>query len=270
MTSKLPTNSNYLFEARTLKSNLIKQSFEALKDFITEGNLIFNEDGIKLLEMDTSHVVLAYMQMNAKDFEAFYCSPGKSFECGINLMNFNKIMKMISNDDIITFFQDFDETNELGITIENANDHRVKTVKFKLMDLNKSNIKIPPSTFSSVLNIPSAMFQKICRDFSVLSETIDIKSKGNKLIFACDGPIGHVEEEITENSNSLNIKEQESDEEIIQGVFSIKHLVSFTKCSNLCNTIELYIKNNFPLIINYSIGSIGTMMLCLAPKDNDV
>ena len=114
------------------------------------------------------------------------------------------------------------------------------------------------------------MFQKICRDFSVLSETIDIKSKGNKLIFACNGPIGYVEEEITENTNSLNIKEQESDEEIIQGVFSIKHLVSFTKCSNLCNTIELYIKNNFPLIINYSIGSMGTMMLCLAPKDNDV
>ena len=131
MSTKLPTNNNYLFEARTLKSNLIKQSFEALKDFITEGNLIFNEEGIKLLEMDTSHVVLAYMQMNAKDFEAFYCTPGKSFECGINLMNFNKIMKMISNDDIITFFQDLDETNELGITIENATDHRVKVVKFK-------------------------------------------------------------------------------------------------------------------------------------------
>lgn len=266
----MATNPNYLFEFKTVKSALIKQSFEAIKDFITEGNLVVDETGIKLLEMDTSHVVLAHMMLNAKDFEIHYCSPGKSFDCGIHLMNFNKIMKMISNDDILTFYQHVDETNELGIIIENSNDHRIKNIKFKLLDLNRSNINIPPKSFSSVINIPSAMFQKICRDFSVLSEVIDIKSFGNKLIFACNGPIGRVEEEITENSNSLNIVEQESQNTIIQGVFSIKHLVSFTKCSNLCNTIELYLENNYPLIINYNIGSIGNMMLCLAPKENEV
>jgi proliferating cell nuclear antigen len=262
--------SHYLFEAKTVKSALIKQSFEALKDFITEGNLIFDETGVKLLEMDTSHVVLAHMQLNAKDFETYHCCSGKSYECGIHLLNFNKIMKMISNDDILTFYQDADETNELGIIIENSNDHRVKNIKFKLLDLNKSNIAIPPTAFSSVINIPSAMFQKICRDFSVLSETIEIKSVQNKLIFGCDGQICRIEEVITENSNSMNIIDSENADEIIQGVFSIKHLVSFTKCSNLCNTIELYLKNNFPVIIKYSIGSIGTLMLCLAPKENDI
>ena len=268
----MASNPNYLFEAKTVKSALIKQSFEAIKDFITEGNLIFDDKGVKLLEMDTSHVVLAHMQLNAKDFETYYCEHGKQFDCGIQLMNFNKIMKMISNDDIITFYQDADETNELGIIIENSVDHRVKRIKFKLLDLNKNSISIPEATFSSVINVPSAMFQKICRDFSVISETIEIKSIRNKLIFSCDGQIGHIEEVITENNEGegLNIVEQENKNEIIQGVFSIKHLVSFTKCSNLCNTVDLYIKNNFPLIIHYSIGSIGTMMLCLAPNENSV
>lgn len=266
----MASNSNYLFEANTVKSALIKQTFEAIKDFITEGNLIIDESGIKLLEMDTSHVVLAHMQLNSKDFERYYCTPGKSYECGIHLLNFNKIMKMISNDDILTFFQDADETNELGIIIENSNDHRIKKIKFKLLDLNKNNITIPPTTFSSVITIPSTMFQKICRDFSVLSETIEIKSIQNKLIFACEGQICRKEEVITENTNCLNIVDSENADDIIQGVFSIKHLVSFTKCSNLCNTVELYIKNNFPLIINYNIGSIGTLMLCLAPKENDL
>ena len=90
----MSTNPNYLFEFKTVKSTLIKQSFEAIKDFITEGNLVIDETGIKLLEMDTSHVVLAHMVLNAKEFEIHYCSPGKSYDCGIHLMNFNKIMKM--------------------------------------------------------------------------------------------------------------------------------------------------------------------------------
>jgi proliferating cell nuclear antigen len=128
--------SHYLFEAKTVKSALIKQSFEALKDFITEGNLIFDETGVKLLEMDTSHVVLAHMQLNAKDFETYHCSSGKSYECGIHLLNFNKIMKMISNDDILTFYQDADETNELGIIIENSNNFYSQS-----LTLLKKNIK---------------------------------------------------------------------------------------------------------------------------------
>ena len=263
--------TKYLFQCKTVKSALIKQSFEAMKDFITEGNLVFDGEGIKMVEMDTSRIVLARMQLDAKEFENYYCVTGKSFECGINLMNFNKIMKMISNDDILTFYQEEDETNELGIIIENSNDHRVKNIKFKLLDLNTSIIDIPIKTVNGVINLPSAMFQKICRDFSVLSEKIDIRSQGNKLIFSCDGDIGKVEEVITEQDSSMKIADQNGDSnEIIQGVFSIKHLVSFTKCSNLCSTIEIYLENNYPLILNYKIGSIGKMMLCLAPKENDM
>ena len=89
------------------------------------------------------------------------------------------------------------------------------------------------------------------------------------MIFSCDGTIGKVEEVISENSSSLSFKNDSSDE-IIQGVFAIKYLVTFTKCSNLCNTVELLIKNNYPLILNYKVASLGEMLLCLAPKENDI
>ena len=38
-------------------------------------------------------------------------------------------------------------------------------------------------------------------------------------------------------------------DEVIQGVFSIKKLVTFTKCTNLCQNIEIYLKNDYPIII---------------------
>ena len=42
----------------------------------------------------------------------------------------------------------------------------------------------------------------------------------------------------------------------------------FTKCTNLCNTIELYMKMTFQLLLS-SVGSLGTLKLAIAPKIND-
>ena len=58
--------------------------------------------------------------------------------------------------------------------------------------------------------------------------------------------------------------------DIVQGYFSLKHLVLFTKCTNLCNSIEMYLKNNYPLIISYSVASLGNIKLCLAPQEQNL
>ena len=59
---------------------------------------------------------------------------------------------------------------------------------------------------------------------------------------------------------------KEDDIEIVQGVFSLKYLTLFTKCTNLCQTIQVYLKNDYPLIICYSVGNLGEIKMCLAPK----
>jgi len=43
----------------------------------------------------------------------------------------------------------------------------------------------------------------------------------------------------------------------------------FTKCTNLNNVVEVYLKNNFPIILKYSVASLGEIKLCLAPQDTD-
>ena len=53
--------------------------------------------------------------------------------------------------------------------------------------------------------------------------------------------------------------------EIVQGYFALKHLVLFTKCTNLSSSIELYLKNDYPLIIRYQVANLGEVKLCLAP-----
>ena len=57
-------------------------------------------------------------------------------------------------------------------------------------------------------------------------------------------------------------------DEIVQGYYSLKELILFTKCTNLCPSIELYLKNNFPIIVKYTVGDLGEIKLALTPKLN--
>ena len=67
----------------------------------------------------------------------------------------------------------------------------------------------------------------------------------------------------------ITITKNKTDEEqeIIQGIFSLKYLSIFTKCTNLSNNVELYLKNNYPIILRYTIASLGEIKLCLSQQD---
>ena len=123
---------------------------------------------------------------------------------------------------------------------------------------------MPDVTFSSIITIPSSDFQKIIRDLICISEKLEIKSVSNELIFKCEGQFATAEVRRTESDGYMNFKKQ-SESSIIQGCFSLKNLNYFVKCTNLCNQIELYLENDLPLIVNYSVASLGTLKLALAP-----
>ena len=87
----------------------------------------------------------------------------------------------------------------------------------------------------------------------------------HSLIFNCEGDFADQSTHLGETQNGLQYKYNLSPEFPVQGVFSLKYLILFTKCTNLCNQIQLYIKNDYPLIIQYTIASLGMIKLCLAP-----
>ena len=134
------------------------------------------------------------------------------------------------------------------------------------MDLNEQEIDIPAQEFESIITMPSSEFQKICRDMSNLSDSLEIKSIGSQLIFSCKGEFANQKTVIGQTPSGVNFKKNNDDTSIIQGYYNLKHLVLFTKCTNLCSSIEMYMKNNYPIVIIYSVGNLGKLKLALAPK----
>jgi proliferating cell nuclear antigen len=261
------TNANgNLFEIRTVQSAAFRTLIEALKEILTEANLEFDSTGIKVIDVDETHTVLTYLRLHSERFEYFYC-PAK-YILGINMIYLFKLIKTLNNTDSLTLFLPASNPNKLGIRAENADKGTTNTWMMKLFDTNVENIEFPNISFTSIIHMPSLNFQKICRDMNMLGEKMEITSSGSNLIFRCMGDFAEQETVIADNQASMKVQTKGTTNEIVQGIFQLKHLVLFTKCTTLCPSIELYLKNDYPLILRYMVANLGEVKLVLAPIKN--
>ena len=255
--------SNYALEVRTVQSSAFKTLIEAIKELLVDTCIEFDETGIKIVAMDSSHIVLVHLKLQADKFEYYHC-PNKQV-IGVNMLNFHKIIKTINSNDTLTLFVEDTDYNTLGIKIESNLKNSKTTYKLNLLDLDNSKISVDPVEFHSVITLPSADFQKICRDMNNIAEKVEIKNIDNQLIFTCKGEFCN-QTTVLSDHEGINTITSKKAGEIVQGEFSLKYLVLFTKCTNLCNTVELYLKNDYPLITNWSCASLGVLRLCLSPQ----
>ena len=77
------------------------------------------------------------------------------------MLNLNKIIKTINNNDTLSFFMNSKNCNILGIQIENTDKNAKRVTYMNLLDLENNNIEIPSATFTSVITLPSCDFQKV-------------------------------------------------------------------------------------------------------------
>ena len=256
---------NVIFEIKTIQSSIIKTLIEALKEILNDTVIEINNDCIKVVTMDNSHIILVHLKLFADKFEFYKCN--RPISIGINMLNLYKIIKTVNNNDIITFFVYNYNLNHLVIKIDNMEKNTKTTYFLNLLDLNNEQFDIPEVQFNSVITLPSNDFQKLMRDMNNLADFVEIKNVDNKFILTCSGDFCSQETVLSDN-DLVNI-ENKNHSDIIQGIFNLKYLVLFTKCTNLSNNVELYLKNNYPLIIRYNVASLGSLKLCLSPQTDD-
>jgi len=244
----------------------------ALKDILLETNIIFTKQGIKIINMDKSHTILVHLSLEAHNFELYESKMDKII-IGVNMFHLFKLINSIDNDDTLTIYiEESDYTDGivqyLGLKFENGSIKQHKIQKLRLIEPDSDELAVPDVKFSSVLNLPSADFQKIIRDLSAISDKIEIKSiatqDGVELIFKCTGGFAQAEIRRTESDGNMQFIKKQELSKIIQGEFSLKNLSYFIKCTNLCSQIELYLENNLPLVVKYNVASLGVIMLALA------
>lgn len=256
---------DYLIEAKTVQAGAMRTLTEALKSILVEMSLIFDKDGLRMIAMDNTRTVLVHLKLSADKFEQYtYKHNSPKLTIGVNTDHLHRIVRTATNDDTITFYVDQVDQNSLGILLENGDKKQVTRYKLSLLDRDEPDITLPDTTFSAHVTMPSSDFQKLCRDMVLLgAKTVDIKSVGSSLGFACKGHFASRDTTMGDSDNDFSIKKTNT--EIVSGNYSLPHLVLFTKCTNLCNNLDIYMKNDWFLMVRYVVANLGDIKLCLMP-----
>lgn len=257
----------YHFHLCTSKTAPIKYLIELLRDLLTECNFECGPEGIRLRSVDPSRVVLIYSKLHADKFEQYYCP--KLIILGLNMEDIFKIIKNMENSVTLKLFVKKDNPNKIGIETYCKEENTRDTTYLNLMDITHEEMNIPSQSFESVMSLPSDKFQKNMRKIHNFSEKVEIECEGSKLKFRGCNPNVTQEIIIKPTENGMKFLKNDKPDDIIQGFFELKHLVLFSKCSNLSSVLLIHIKNNYPLVLICNIGSLGEIKLCLAPQTND-
>ena len=262
------TNNNVL-TIKTVQIAPFRTLMTALKDILLETNISFQPDGIRVINMDKSHTILVHLYLAASNFEFYECKKEKII-IGVNMFHLFKLINSIDNDDTLTIYIENNDyfdgiVSHLALRFENGHIKQCKTQKLKLIEPELDELEVPDVKFSSIINLPSADFQKIIRDLSCISDKLEIKSVGNELIFKCQGQFASAEIHRAEADESMKFILKQDSSKVIQGEFSLKNLSYFIKCTNLCPQIEVYLENDLPLVVKYNVACLGEIKLGVVP-----
>lgn len=262
------TNLGNVLTIKTVQISPFRTLITALKDILIDTNITFKPDGMHIINMDKSHTIVVKLLLEAQNFEFYECKKEK-IVIGVNMFHLFQLINTIDNEDTLTIYienNDYQDgvVTHLALKFENGGIKQYKTQKLRLIEPDMQELQYPDVKYTSIINLPSSDFQKIIRNLSVISENLEIESVGNELIFRCNGNYASAEIHRAESDGNMTYATKQDANKVIQGTFPLKNLIYFVKCTNLCPQIELYLENDMPLVVKYSVSSLGSLVLCLS------
>lgn len=257
-----------MFEAHLQQGQLLKKILEAIKDLVNEANLDCSTSGVQLQAMDSSHVSLVTLMLKESGFETYRCD--KNLSLGINMSSMNKILKCAGNDDAITL-RSQDEADTVTFVFESKEKDKVSDFQLKLMAIDAESLGIPEQEYKAVVTMSSQEFMRICRDLSMLGDTVNISVTKEGVKFSASGDIGagnilvKQQKSADKDDDSTTIELQEP----VSLNFALRYLTTFSKAASLSEKVKLSMAKDVPLVVEYAIQDMGHIRYYLAPKIDD-
>ena len=247
-----------LFKFKTVQTNAIRILFESLKNILSDVNFKADSTGLKLTSIDGTETAIVNLFLYKSKFEEYICKNPTNI--GVNLLSIFKILKGIKHADTISFTIYTEEDTFMYIECHNSDKKATIMSKIKLLDLDIKLYNIPDIAFDSYITMPSSDFQTYITDLSNVSSEIHFSSNSKAMKLRAIGDFAEQVITINETNEDVNCGEEQF------GTYNIKYIQLFTKCTNLCSIVEIYLKTEYPLTLIYNVANLGQIKYCLAPN----
>lgn len=258
----LKKSSNFL-KIKTGSCKNLRILFETIKEILLDTPIIFTPEGIKISSMDKMKHAFVQVHLKSEPFEEYFCPI--PINLGVDLVMFHKYINKIRDDNVFTLYLSKDNPDMLGMMIEDSKRGLVKKKFLSLMEPDEDDITEVPENleFDSDITLVSSDFNDICKEMSNFSDTLEITSVNEQLIFKIDADQGQQSIVLTESEDTI-IKS--SKDAIVRGKYSLKYLNYFTKATNLSHQMTMSIKNDDPMVLTYPVGDLGEIKFILSQK----
>merc|ERR1719245_1359992 len=127
------------------------------------------------------------MQLTESGFEQYRCDNEQCL--GIQFSALSKILKCMTSKDSLSI-QAQSDGDVVNFIFESMDQKRYSNFELKLNDIDQEQLGIPDTEYDTIIEMPSAEFQRICRDLAAIGDTVTISATKQGVKFSVDGDIG--------------------------------------------------------------------------------
>jgi proliferating cell nuclear antigen len=151
-----------------IKAGIVKDLMAGISQLIDEGKIIADKEGLHFIMADRAMVCVVAFDIPSKTFESFEAT---NEEMGLNITNFNDVIRRASSNDFIIL-----EGDKARLKLEIIDDVKRK-FDVPLLDLGKEEIPpIEEIEYKTTVEIPTEVLKNAIDDADIISDSVVIES----------------------------------------------------------------------------------------------
>jgi len=262
--NKEETKERFLLKVEN--SKILRAIIETLSSIIDETKIVVTPEEFSIKAMDPSRICLLKLVIKKEGFEDFECN--KACEIGVNLDDFDKILKRSSSNDSITLEYQEDE-QKIKIKMKRDSSTRTRSFSLALIDLDIAEVPMDnllQIEYPAKWDMDIDDFNEALKDAEIYSEILNVKAtEGEGLLFSSSGQIGEMQYHFSlEDLFEHDISEGES-----KGAYSLTFLKSILKIAAITEAFKISLKTDHPIKIEFTLLEGGELKYFLAPRVED-
>jgi len=262
MAKKTEEETKESFVLKVDNSRILRAIIETLSSIIDETTIVVTPKEFTIKAMDPSRICLLKLVIKKEGFDDFECN--KECKIGLNLDDFNKILKRASsNDSIILEYQE--DEQKIKIKMKRDNSTRTRTFSLALLDVDIEEVPLGnllKIEFNAIWDMNIDHFNEALKDAEIYSEILNVKATENEgLLFSSSGQIGEMQYDFgLEDLFEPDISEEN------KGAYSLTFLKSILKIAAITENFKVSLKTDHPLKIEFGLLEGGELKYFLAPR----
>lgn len=250
------------FTLKLENSRILKGIIETLSSIIDETEILVSPTEFTISAMDPSRICLLKLSIKKENFDGYTCK--KEVKIGLNLDDFDKILKRSANNDTVEL--DFNEKDQkIKIKMQRESSSRTRTFSLALLDIDMEDIPMDnllKIDYPSKWVIDTDYLVEAIKDAEIYSEILNMKADEEKgLVFSSSGQIGEMEYNLSiDELIESNITESSN------GAYSLTFLKAILKIASITEKLEISLKTDHPLKMIFNLLEGGELSYFLAPR----